>query len=92
MAVNQAVKEAKEQLHWAMEAKEEEDMWWWMEKGWEEWMSERDSVVELVDRKLAREALEHAMVEIQKKWYIVSFGFSLSWHSDFWLCCFLGVK
>jgi len=49
-----------------------------MEKGWEEWMSERDSVVELVDRKLAREALEHAMVEIQKKWYIVSFGFSLS--------------
>jgi len=38
-----------------------------MEKGWEEWMSERDSVVRLVDRKLVREALEHAVVEIRKK-------------------------
>ena len=61
-----------------MEAKEEEDLWWWLEKSWEEQMSERDLVVRLVDRKLAREAAEHAVVEIWKKWYIVSFIFSLS--------------
>jgi len=33
---NQAVEKAKEQLCQAMEAKEEEDMQWWMEKRWEE--------------------------------------------------------
>ena len=61
-----------------MEAKEEEDMWQWMEKRWEEWMSEQDSVVGLIDRDLVREAVEHVVVEIWKKWYIVSVGFSLS--------------
>ena len=77
-STNQAVKEAKEQLHQALEVKQEEDMWWWMEMRWEERMSERDSVVTLVDSRLAREAVKHAKVEIWKKWFIVSVGFSLS--------------
>ena len=75
---NQAIKKAKEQLRRAMEVKEEEDMWWWMEKRWEEQMSEQDSVVGLVDRNLVREAGEHAMVEIWKRWLKVSVRFSLS--------------
>ena len=54
-------------------------MWQWMEKHWEEWMLERDLVVELVDKEVAMEAAEHAVVEIQKKCYIVIFfSFSLS--------------
>ena len=63
---NQAVKKAKEQLHRAMEAKEEEDMQQWLEKSWEEWMSERDLVVRLMDKELVREAAEHAMVEMRR--------------------------
>jgi len=61
-----------------MEVKEEDDMQWWMEKRWEEWMLEWDSVVGLVDRDLVREAGEHAVVVIWKKWYIVSVRFSIS--------------
>ena len=59
-----------------MEAKEEEDMQQWLEKSWEEWMSEWDLVVMLVDRNLVREAAEHAMVEIGMRWLKVSVGFS----------------
>ena len=58
-----------------MEAKEEEDMQQWMEKRWEEWMLEWNSVVRLIDSGLAREAEEHAVVQIWKKWYIVSVEF-----------------
>ena len=76
--ISLAVAQAQEQLHLAMEAKWTEDLWQWMEKSWEEWMSERDSVVALVDKNLAREAAEHAVVEIWKRWYIVSVRFSLS--------------
>ena len=72
---NQAVEKAKEQLCRAMEVKEEEDMWWWMEKRWEEWMLEQDLVVRLVDSGLLRQAGKHAVVQIWKKWYIVSVGF-----------------
>ena len=61
-----------------MEAKGEEDMWQWMEKRWEEWMWEWDSIVRFVDRDLAREAAEHAVVEIGKRWLKVSVIFSLS--------------
>jgi len=61
-----------------MEVKEEEDMWQWMEKGWEEQMLERDSVVVLVDRNLEREVAEHAVVEIGKRWLKVSVRCSLS--------------
>ena len=57
-----------------MEVKEE-DMWRWMEKRWEEQMLEQDLVVRLVDRDLAREAGEHAVVEIWKRWLKVSVGF-----------------
>jgi len=73
-----------------MEAKEEEDLWQWLEKSWEEQMSERDLVVVLVDRKLAREAAEHAMVDICKKWLKVSVGFSLFSYSV--LTCFQGEQ
>ena len=77
-SITQAITQAQEQLHQVMEAKEVEDLWWWMEKSWEEPMLEKDSVAALVDRELVSEAVEHAMVEIQKRWYIVSVGFSLS--------------
>jgi len=73
-SITQAIKEAKEQLHQVMEVKQEEDIWWWMEKCWEEQMLERGSVVMLVDRKLEREAAKHAGVEIWKK-LKVSVGF-----------------
>ena len=53
---SQAIKEAQEQLHWALEVKQEEDMQWWMEMRLEERMSERDSVVMLVNRQSARMA------------------------------------
>ena len=71
---NQAIKKAKEQLRWVMEVKEEEDMQWWMEKRWEEWMLEWDLVVRLVDRDSAREAVEHVVVEIWKRWLKVNVG------------------
>ena len=58
-----------------MEVKEVEDLWQWMEKSWETWMSERDLVVGLVDKELVTEAAEHAMVEMEKKWLKVSVSF-----------------
>jgi len=72
---SQAVEEAQEQLHWALEVKQEEDMQQWMEMRWEERMSERDLVVMLVNRQSARIAGEKVVVEIGKKWYIVSVRF-----------------
>ena len=41
-------------------------------------MSERDSVVLVVNRQLESMAGEKVVVEIGKKWYIVSVGSSLS--------------
>jgi len=75
-SINQAIEEAKEQLHQALEMKQEEAMQQWMKKSWEEWMSERDSVFALVDRKLVREAVKHTVVEIWKRWLKVSVSFS----------------
>ena len=73
-----AITQAQEQLHQAMEVKEVEELRWWMEKRWEEQMLEWDSIVRLGDKELAIEAADHVVVEIWKKWYIVSVGFSLS--------------
>ena len=42
---------------------------------WEEQMLEQDSVVGFVGSGLEREAGEHAVVQIWKKWYIVSVVF-----------------
>jgi len=64
-----------------MEAKAE-DLWWWMEKGWEDWMSEKDRV-RLSDKKLAVVAAKVVMAEIWKKWYKVSLGFSSFLYLDF---------
>ena len=75
--IAQAIAQAQGQLHLTIEAKQAEDLQQWMEKGWEEQMSERDLVVALVDKELVREAAEHAMVEIQKRWFKVSVGFLL---------------
>src|SRR5882724_12183627 len=75
--LNQAIEEAKEQLHQAMEVKEEEDIQQWMEQQWEEQMWEWDIIVRFVDRDLVREAGKHAVVEIEKRWLKVSAGFSL---------------
>ena len=58
-----------------MEAKEEEVIWWWMEQQWDEWMWEWDLIVRFVDRDLVKEAGEHAVVEIGKRWWKVSVGF-----------------
>jgi len=43
--ISQAVAHAQEQLCLVMEVKWAEDLWQWMEKGWENWMAEQDSVV-----------------------------------------------
>ena len=59
-----AIAQAQEQLHCAMEAQWAEDLWQWMEKSWEEWMSERDSVVRLVDKKMAVAVAKVVTVEI----------------------------
>src|SRR5882724_10121432 len=48
----QAIAEAKEQLHQAMEVKQEEGFWWWLENSWEEQMSEWDLVVKFIDKKV----------------------------------------
>jgi len=48
----------------------------WLEKSWEEWMSEWDLIVMLIDRNLVREAAENAVVEIGKRWLKVSVIFS----------------
>ena len=73
--IAQAATEAKEQLFQVMEVKQEEDIWQWMEKGWEEWMLERDLVVGFVDKKAVVAAMKAVMVEIHKKWLIVSVRF-----------------
>src|SRR5882724_6884278 len=74
---------AKEQLHQLLEVKQEEDWKQLMEMRWEERMSERDSVAMLVNRQSARMAGEKAVVEIGKRWYIVSVGFFL--YLDVWI-------
>jgi len=56
-SISQAVAQAQEQLCQAMEVKEVEDLCQWMEKSWEAQMSEWDSVVKLVDKELATEAV-----------------------------------
>ena len=74
----QDIFKAQEQHCWSLEVKQEEDWQWWMEMRWEERMLERDLVALLVNRQSARISRERAVVEIGKKWYIVSVGSSLS--------------
>jgi len=57
-----------------MEEKQEEDLQWWLEKSWEEQISERDSVVRFVDKKAAVAVTKAMMVEIWKRWLKVSVG------------------
>jgi len=78
-SIAQAVTEAMEQLHWVMEEKQEEDLQWWLEKSWEEQISERDSVVRFVDKKAAVAVTKAVMVEIWKRWLKVSVG---SWYLE----------
>ena len=80
--IAQAVAQAQEQLHLAMEAKQAEDLWWWMEKGWEDQMLEKDRM-RVSDKKLGVVAAKAAMVEIERKWLKVSIGFSSFSHSEF---------
>ena len=77
--LNEAIENAREQLHCTMKAKEEEDIRWWMEQWWEEQMWEWDLIVGFVDRDSVREAGEHAVVEIGKRWLKVSAGFLFVW-------------
>src|SRR5882724_9278971 len=49
--ISQAIVQAQEQFHLVMEAKQTEDLWWWMEKGWENQMAEQDSIVVLDKEK-----------------------------------------
>ena len=62
--IAQAIVQAQEQLCHVLEAKKQEDLWQWMEKGWEEWMSERDSVATLVYKKMVVAVTKAATVEI----------------------------
>jgi len=71
----QDIFEAQEQLLWLLEVKQEEDWWWWMEMRWEERMLESNLAALLVNRQSARMAGERAVVEIEKRWYIVSVRF-----------------
>ena len=71
----QVVAQAHEQLHLAMEVQQwEEDLWWWMEKGWKDWMVEKDSMI-VSDKKTAVVVAKAAAVEIGKKCQKVSLGF-----------------
>jgi len=47
----------------------------WMEKMWEERMSERESIAVVVNMQSARMAAEKAVVEIGKRGYSVSIAF-----------------
>ena len=86
----QAIFEAQEEHCQSLEEWQEEIMWHWMEKIWEEWMSERDLVVIAVNMQLVIMAAEKAVVEIKKRGYSISVGFlSLS----LWILTgFPGVK
>jgi len=64
--------EPQDRVHQSLEMKQEEDWWWWMERRWEERMLERDLVALVVNRWLASMAGEKAVMEIEKRWYIVS--------------------
>jgi len=58
----QAIFEVQEYHFQLLEEKHEEDMQWWMEKKWEERMSEWDLVALVVNVQLARMAGEKAVV------------------------------
>ena len=62
----QAIAQAQEQLCCAMEAQRAEDLQWWMEKGWEEQMSERDRI-RVLDKKVVVVVTKVAMVEKEGK-------------------------
>jgi len=87
----QDIFEAQEQHFQALEVKQEEDWQQWMEMRWEERMLERDSVGMVVNRQSARMAGERAVVEIEKRWYIVSVGLL---YLDIQIsdCWFVGVE
>ena len=70
----QAIFEVQEYHFQLLEEKHEEDMQWWMEKKWEERMSEWDLVALVVNVQSARMAGEK-VVEIGKQWYVVSVSF-----------------
>ena len=74
--------EVQDQLHQSLEVKQEEDWWWWMERRWEERMSERDSVASVVNTQSARMAGEKVVMEIGRRWYIISIGFL---YLDIWI-------
>jgi len=70
-----AIVQAQEQLHLVMEAKWAEDLWQWMEKGWENWMAKWDLVV-VSDKDLAVMEAKVAVVVISMKCQKVSFQIS----------------
>ena len=71
----QAIFEAQEEHCWSLEEWQEEIMWQWMEKMWEEQMSERELIAVVVNTQSARMVAEKAVVEIRKQGYSVSIGF-----------------
>jgi len=69
--VTQAVVQAKEQLHVAMEAQHQEtQLWLWVEEDWESWRTEGSTVV-VLDK--AVEVVEKVVEEIGMRYQKVNF-------------------
>jgi len=62
----QAIFEAQEEHCQSSEEWQEEIMRRWIEKMWEEWMSERESIAIVVNTQSVRMVAEKAVVEIGK--------------------------
>ena len=88
--ITQAIAQAQEQLHHAMETQWAEDLQQWMEKGWEEQrMSEKDRM-RVLDKKVAVVVAKAVMVEIERKSQKVSIRFPQIYIQN--LTCLLGVE
>ena len=89
--IAQAVVQAQEWLHLVVEAQNwEESFQQWMEKSWEDQMSDKDHL-RASDKRFAVAVAKVAMVEIEGRWLRVSVEFPLDF-PQISLGCFLGVK
>jgi len=71
--IAQAMAQAKEQMHIAMEAQHQEtQLWLWAEKDWQSWRMEGSTVV-VLDKESAVEAMEKVVEEIGMRYPQVSF-------------------
>ena len=86
--IAQAIAEAKEQLRQVIEVKQEEDLQWRLERNWEEWMLELDSVVTFVNKQAVVVVTKAVAKERDLRWWRVSVRFPQAFSSEFDLGCF----